>query len=1002
MKRTLATLSVLAALLTGVSAQALRPNPGFNSRVIPANDDGSSGLEPIGFTINFFGKLRSHVYVNNNGNLTFDSPLATFTPFGLLRTQREIIAPFFADVDTRSPGSRLVTFGQDLVNGHRAFGANYIQVGYYSFNADKLNSFQVVLIEREDIGPGDFDIEFNYAQIRWETGDASGGVNGFGGVPAAVGWSNGSSESWELPGSLISGQFLDGGPRALVRQRLTGAVSTSAAASAGTPGRLVFRARGGVISPGLRITSGIRLPDAILGNSYTARLSASGGDAPFRWTMAPDVMAPPGLTFGSGGVVSGVPTAAGTYSYTLGVTAKTEDGDVTVYDRGSITIRPPSISIRTACPLDDATAGRPYSVSLLASGSSSGFTWSVADPYSLPPGIALSAAGRLAGTPLVPGTYIMNIGVRSSASDGSQPAQTQCRLNVQPAAVQLASGCALRATASVPFSQILTPEGGFDPYRFDLVGQLPLGLALTARGVIAGTPVAPGTYPFQIAVTDSRGEQTAQSCSITVDPEAFSVASACPLPSGVTGTPYRTSLPSGYTWSISSGALPGGLALSPDGSISGTPMTAGAARFGLIATDSAGRQVGQACSLTMNRGPLSIHGCPLPEAGAGEPYSVALNALGGSAPYFFTVAGSLPDGLELSTDGVLRGSTSQSGAFAFTVLVREASGQTASQACSLAVARPLLRIASACPLPDGRLGEAYSTQVRASGGAAPYRFEFGGFLPDGLDGSSDGSIRGTPRTLGGRSFTVRVVDSQNRAESAMCSINVAVPRVPQVRLGDLPATLPAAASDAGIVVELADAYSQPIEGQVVLEVLADTRSPEAMANQPDPRLRFLNGQLTTGFTIPAGATRTTVPLSSTGTVASTVYVSLAGLKVAGADLPQFPSPRSFRIPPAAPVVTSACYVRTQTGIEVRVNGLSSTRELQSAQLSAGAETFHTSLDGISAQYYGSAETIRAGGTFALQLPYELRVGANLPVGTVTLSLSNTIGATPAQTLQACP
>lgn len=47
-----------------------------------------------------------------------------------------------------------------------------VGVGYYYLSVDKLNKFQVVLEERSDIAPGDFDIHFFYDQIQWETGDA--------------------------------------------------------------------------------------------------------------------------------------------------------------------------------------------------------------------------------------------------------------------------------------------------------------------------------------------------------------------------------------------------------------------------------------------------------------------------------------------------------------------------------------------------------------------------------------------------------------------------------------------------------------------------------------------------------------------------------------------------------------------------------------------------------------------------------------------------------------
>src|SRR5260370_18237441 len=117
--------AMAVVLSTGaLSAQTIRPNPGFRTNSVPRNDDGSSPVVKLPFAINFFGKTRDSGWVNNNGNITFDAPLSTYTPFGLVGTAREIIAPFFADVDTRALGSALVTYGADTVVGRPAFGAN--------------------------------------------------------------------------------------------------------------------------------------------------------------------------------------------------------------------------------------------------------------------------------------------------------------------------------------------------------------------------------------------------------------------------------------------------------------------------------------------------------------------------------------------------------------------------------------------------------------------------------------------------------------------------------------------------------------------------------------------------------------------------------------------------------------------------------------------------------------------------------------------------------------
>ena len=1003
MKRSSLAIILTAAFLGGSAAegQAIRTNAGFNTKSIPANDDGSAPLESLGFTINFFGKSRSSVYVNNNGNLTFDSALATFTPFGLQNTQREIIAPFFADVDTRNPASRLVTYGQDTINGHRAFGANYIDVGYFGAHADKLNSFQVVLIERADTGSTNFDIEFNYAKIQWETGDASGGVGGYGGVPAVVGWSNGTSDpsaSFQLPGSLVSGAFLDGGPHALVRQTVNGIVSNQGGTT--VLGRLTYRARDGIISPGLGITSTI-LPDGTVGTRYTTTLIASGAKPPFQWTLLPDVTTPPGLALSADGTYTGVPTTPGTYSFTLGVTANTEDGQLTAYQRGSITIRPGAVSILNACPLQDGTVGTPYSVALLASGSSSGYLWSVDDPYSLPPGVGVSRDGQLAGTPLAPGTYIFNLHARTAAISTTQAAQSLCRMTVHPAAVQMTSGCALpNATVGVPYSQVLSTDGGYGPYQYGLIGQLPLGLGLTPGGLVAGTPTVADTFQFQVSVTDSRGGQTSQSCSVTVNSPAFKLASVCPLPAAVTGVAYNTTLPSGYVWSLS-GTLPSGLALSPDGGISGTPMSTSSSRFLLLATDPNGNQAGQVCSLAVTRGPLAVTGCPLPDAASGESYQGSLNAVGGSAPYTFTWAGTLPPGITVSTTGFVSGSTTSAGSYPFSVTVREASGQSFTQACSLNVTPSALHLTTACPLPDAKLGQSYSARMQAAGGVAPYQFDFFGYLPDGLQVSNDGTVSGTPTALGGEAFLVRVTDAQSKQTSAPCSVGVGLPAIPQISITGLPAVAQPAATNIAVTARLSSAYTQPIYGQVTLDVLPDTHSSEATANQADPRLRFANGQAAINFVIPAGSTQVTLPLVSTGTVASTVVASLGKLGSANVDLPLHPTPVIFRIPQVAPVVTSACYARTSTGVNVQVNGYSTTRELTDANVTIGTSKFHTDISGIAAGYFSDQLTIRAGGSFALTLPYPIDLGPNDPISTATINLANTVGETGSRTIQAC-
>jgi hypothetical protein len=164
-------------------------NPVSNGHGSPAgftqgcDDACSSSLIPLGFTYNICGNAYTGMYVNMNGNVTFGSPFYTFTSTGMPNnTSAVMVAPFWADVDTRSCGTVY----------HRANATNTIvswhNVGYYSSQCDKLNTFQLILSNGTDalIGVGN-NTAFYYQGMAWTTGSASLGVGGFGGVPATVG-----------------------------------------------------------------------------------------------------------------------------------------------------------------------------------------------------------------------------------------------------------------------------------------------------------------------------------------------------------------------------------------------------------------------------------------------------------------------------------------------------------------------------------------------------------------------------------------------------------------------------------------------------------------------------------------------------------------------------------------------------------------------------------------------------------------------------------------------
>src|SRR5262245_17733411 len=142
-----------------LSSGAIRDLAGFATEVLQRKDDGVSNQVQLGMTLNFLGQQETRLWVNTNGNVTFDSAFPTFKNNSLASTTREILAPFYSDVDTRNPASGLVTFGFDTIDGHRAFGVIWNGVGYFNQHADKTDRFQLVIIDRSDTGAGNFDLE---------------------------------------------------------------------------------------------------------------------------------------------------------------------------------------------------------------------------------------------------------------------------------------------------------------------------------------------------------------------------------------------------------------------------------------------------------------------------------------------------------------------------------------------------------------------------------------------------------------------------------------------------------------------------------------------------------------------------------------------------------------------------------------------------------------------------------------------------------------------------
>jgi len=150
-------------------------------------------------------------------------------------------------------------------------------------------------------------------------------------------------------------------------------------------------------------------------------------------------------------------------------------------------------------------------------------------------------------------------------------------------------------TSGLPYSQQLMASGGSAPYTFAVsAGTLPMGLNLSSAGVLSGTPTAFGTFNFTVQATDANTCTGTQAYMLVINPPCGTISIDPPfIPAGMVGTAYNQTLTGSggtapYTFTVSAGALPGGLGLSAGGVLSGTPQFAGLFTFTAKATDANG------------------------------------------------------------------------------------------------------------------------------------------------------------------------------------------------------------------------------------------------------------------------------------------------------------------------------------------------------------------------------------------------------------------------------
>jgi len=526
-----------------------------------------------------------------------------------------------------------------------------------------------------------------------------------------------------------------------------------------------------VVFTPLQITTS-SLPEGYATLAYPATtLGAAGGQAPYNWSL--NGALPAGVTFNAGAaLLSGTAAAGSAGSY--GVTFTVSDASGQTHT-APFTIDLYALPSITTPSLASAAVGAPYSQPISVTGGKAPIAW--AQTGALPAGITFDAGtGTFSGTTnAAPGSF-PGITVTATDANGRQASRTY---TLQVVNVPSITTTAVNdAYATVPFTQTFTAAGGSGSgYTFAVTaGSLPAGLTLSTAGVLSGTPAGPpGVSSFTVTVTDSASGAGSKLFNQTVR-ALPSITTASPLPDGYRAVAYSATLAATggvapYTWSITSGALPAGLALNAgSGAIAGAPTASGTFTPTFTVTDSNGKSGSKALSLTVQPA-LAIGNASLPDGYATRPYSATVSAVGGLAPYSFAVtSGALPPGLSLSSGGAFSGTPGAAGTFSFSVTVTDQNATTATGSLTITV-YPLPAVTGSYP--DGYVTQAYSGTTNGTGGKLPYTFSVtSGSLPGGLvldpaTGAVSGTASGTTQT-----FVLTLTDANGATASLIATITI--------------------------------------------------------------------------------------------------------------------------------------------------------------------------------------------------------------------------------------
>ena len=470
-----------------------------------------------------------------------------------------------------------------------------------------------------------------------------------------------------------------------------------------------------------------------VGSPFNYQITASRGPASFG-----AVGLPSGLSVNSTtGIISGTPTQSGLFASTISAFNGNGTGSRSL--EISILPQPPVLTSTTTA---NGTVGSAFSYQITASGSPASYAATM-----LPAGLSLDpSTGAITGTPTAVGNTTITLSATNSEGTGSG----NLTIRVVPARPEITSATTANGTVGSAFSYQIAASGSPASYAATM---LPAGLSLDpSTGAITGTPTAVGNTTITLSATNSEGTGSGN-LTIRVVPARPEITSATTA-NGTVGSAFSYQIAaSGPPTSYAAKKLPKGLTLNAStGAITGTPMAAGNTTITLSATNSEGIGSGNLTIRVVPARPV-ITSAITANATMGRVFSYQIKA--SNVPTTYSIVGSLPIGMTLnSKTGLIRGTPRMTGNTTLTIIASNAGGiGSAELTIRVTPATPIL---SGAKTVNGKLGSAFSYQIKASNSPTSYAADA---LPSGLSiNASTGVINGTPSAA---SKTIVTISASN-------------------------------------------------------------------------------------------------------------------------------------------------------------------------------------------------------------------------------------------------